>query len=144
MIGYYIDFRALELDRGWYMFRLLRRRKESKIEAIWFRSDRSLMEIADAIGLSNASHDRENYWEWVVGSLSGHRIEITRTHKEPPEEVDTRLFSLDEKVIDDKLKGRLIERLNPVVSSSIKCGRWVYLKGNDFDKIVFEEFRPTS
>ena len=96
MIGYYIDFRALELDRSgyWYMFRLLRRRKESKIEAIWFRSDRSLMEIADAIGLSNASHDRENYWEWVVGSLSGHRIEITRTHKEPPcEKKSTRGYS---------------------------------------------------
>ncbi len=60
------------------MFRFWKRRR--KIADIWFRSDRTLMEIASSIGLSSAQHDHESYWEWVIGELSGHRVDITRPH----------------------------------------------------------------
>ena len=124
------------------MFRF--RRASGKIEDIWFRCDRPLMEIAELVGLSSASHDHENYWEWVVGELRDHRIDITRTHKQPAGEVDTRLFLLDEDLIGDSLKSELVERLAPVVSSGIKCGRWISRKGHDFEKVVVEEFPSAS
>lgn len=114
--------------------------KRSKTETIWFRTDLTLVEIASALGLSNASHEHENYWEWLIGGFMGQRIDITRTHKQPAREIDTGLFLLDEEMIDDNLKSVLVKRLRPIVSGSIKCGRWIYLKDNDFDKLV----PPTS
>ena len=61
------------------MFEFWRRRK--KIWDMGFRSDQSLMQIADVLGLSDPSHDRENYWEWVIGEHRGRHVDITRTHR---------------------------------------------------------------
>ena len=98
------------------------------------------MEIATSIGLSSAQHDHENYWEWVIGELSGHRVDITRPHDQPAGEVDTRLFLLDEDEIEEALTCELVQRLGPVVSGSIRCGRWIYRKGRQFDRVVVEEY----
>jgi hypothetical protein len=88
--------------------------------------------------------DHESYWEWVIGELSGHRVDITRPHDQPAAEVETRLFLPDEDEIEEALKCELVQRLGPVVSGSIWCGRWIYRKARHFDRVVVEEYPAPS
>ena len=107
---------------------------------IVFRSDRPLMEIAEAIGLKNAELDGESYWEWVIGILGRSTgVDITRTHRAPPGDVDTRLFLVGGGVLADELKKTLVQRLRTVVPGTITCGQSIYLGGNDFDFVTLEE-----
>jgi hypothetical protein len=115
-------------------------RTHRRFEDLWFRSDRPLLEIADALEPSGTVHDHENYWEWVIGRLAGHEIDITRAHGQPAGEVDTRVFLVGRHSIGESLAEQLVQGLRPLVAGSIKCGRWVYRKGNEFDKLVEREF----
>ncbi len=65
--------------------------------AIGFVSEAPLERIAEAIGLVNVEADYENEWEWVIGELpSGERIDITRLHKLPPGQTETRVLRVGE------------------------------------------------
>ena len=101
---------------------------------IWFRCGLGLEEIAKRIGLSDVSYQAENYWEWVIGEL-----DITRTHKVPELEADTRIFPCQGGEYDPALEETVIELVRPLAVGSIKCGQWQYRSGNDYDLVVVEE-----
>jgi hypothetical protein len=100
---------------------------------IWFRSPLALGEIAAAVGLSNVREDSENYWAWVIGTLDGVDLDITRTHTRPAARVDTRIFRFDNQAFTVDQQHLLRSRLLQVVTGDVCFGRWIYLKGNDFE-----------
>ena len=113
--------------------------ESAAVTDIWFSSTCTLLQAAKALGLSGAVHEAENEWEWVVGELSGVRLDITRLHTRQRRDVDVRVFRLDNGAFASDLTDLIIERLRPLASGSIKCGQWTYLSGNDFDIVVVEE-----
>jgi hypothetical protein len=120
-----------------------RRLMAPEVTDIWFHSHLSLAEIARRLGLLDVTEDAENYWAWVIGGLGDVRLDITRTHTRPAGMVDTRVFLLDGK-FTEPLLAELVERLRAFVPGPIRCGRWEYRSGNDFDLVVVREFGPTG
>ena len=45
--------------------------RDTTITDIWFQSPLSLEQIAAELGLSGVRPGFENYWEWVIGTVSG-------------------------------------------------------------------------
>lgn len=106
----------------------------SRITDIWFRSEKSLEEIAGILGLEDVAYENENYWEWVIGRYGQTKYDITRTHTKTAIEVDTRIFlcgrnrNFSEPLLD-KVAGLLIDSgIAPVI-----YGAWIYVKGNEYD-----------
>ena len=111
-----------------------------KITDIWFRSKLPLTEIARRLGLRDVTDDAENYWEWVSGTLGDTRLDITRTHTQPAERVDTRIFPPGADSFPAALLAELVERLQVFVSGPVVGGRWTHRAGNEFDVVVVREF----
>ncbi len=109
-----------------------------EVTDVWFRSHLSLAEIARRLGLREVTENAENYWAWVIGTLDGVRLDITRTHTGLAGNVDTRVFVLDGS-FTEPLITELVGRLRAFVSSPITCGRWEYRSGNEFDLVVVRE-----
>lgn len=109
-----------------------------EVTDIWFRSRLSLAEVAQRLGLRDVTEDAENYWAWVIGTLGDARLDITRTHTRPAGIVDTRVFVLDG-AFTEPLLAELVGRLREFVPDAIRCGRWEYRSGNDFDLVVVRE-----
>ncbi len=109
------------------------------ITDIWFRCPLSLPQIAAQLSLSDLEHDSENYWEWVIGTLQDAKLDITRTHTKRRSAVDVRIFRLDNASFCNELSTELIERLQQFVRGPIRCGRWKYRSGNDFDLELVQE-----
>ena len=110
------------------------------ITDIWFRSERSLVDLASDLGLSDVVHDAENHWEWVTGWLDDVQLDITRTHRKPALDVDTRIFRPTRGAFDARLKALVLDALRPVVAGTIRCGRWTYVSGEEFELVVVEAF----
>jgi hypothetical protein len=108
---------------------------------VWFRSGRRLADIAGRLGLGDVTEDAEDHWAWAVGTLGNARLDITRTHTRPAGMVDTRIFVLDGE-FTEPLLAELVGRLRVFVPGPIRCGRWVYRAGNEFDLVVVREFEP--
>jgi hypothetical protein len=115
----------------------------SDVTDVWFRTRLPLAEIARRLRLQDVSDDAENFWAWVIGTLNDARLDITGTHTRPPAGVDTRVFVLDGE-FTEPLLAELVGRLRAFVSGVIRCGRWKYRSGNDFDLVVVREFGPTG
>jgi hypothetical protein len=115
----------------------------SAITDIWFRSARSLEEIADALGLVEVNYDAEDYWEWMIGTFGDVKLDVTRTHTCPPQQTDTRIFQVGRGAFGKDLIDGIVSRLSPVASAPISCGRWVYRSGNDYDVEIVQELKPT-
>ena len=115
-----------------------------KITDIWFRSKLPLAEIARRLGLRDVTDDAENYWEWVSGTLGDIRLNITRTHTQPAERVDTRIFLPGEDDFSVVLLAELVERLQAFVPDSIVGGRWEHRAGNEFDLVAVREFNHSE
>jgi hypothetical protein len=115
-----------------------------KITDVWFRSTLPLAEVAARLGLLDVSEDAENYWAWVIGTLDGVRLDITRTHTRPAGEVDTRAFVQGRGGFSTALLEELVRRLRAFVSGPITCGSWQYRSGNDFNLIAVREFAPAE
>jgi hypothetical protein len=113
----------------------------ASVTDIWFHSTSTLLQAAEALGLSAPDHDSENYWEWVNGELCGITLSITRAHAQSRRDAFVRVFRVDNGEFASDLTDLVIERLRPLALGSIKCGRWIYRSGNDFDLVVIEE-RP--
>src|SRR5262245_31747624 len=109
-----------------------------EVTDVWFRSSLSLGEVAQRLGLRDVTEDAENYWAWVTGILCEARLDITRTHTRPAGMVDTRVFVLDGEFTESLLT-ELVGRLRAFVPGPIRCGRWQYRSGNDFDLVVVRE-----
>jgi diadenosine tetraphosphatase ApaH/serine/threonine PP2A family protein phosphatase len=114
-----------------------------EVTDVWFRSRLPLTEIAWRIGLRDVTDDAENYWAWVIGALEDTLLDISRTHTRPARMVDTRVFVLNGE-FTELLLAELVGRLRGFVTGPIRCGRWEYRSGNDFDLVVVEEFGPTG
>ena len=114
--------------------------KDKRITDLWFRTPLSLEQIAERLELTDVDVDSENYWEWVIGTAAGVRIDITRTHTVPAGTTDTRIFILTPeppiRSFDADLIDHLVVRLRRFVEGPISCGRWIYLRGDDFDLVV--------
>jgi len=117
---------------------------DASVTDIWFRSALSLDEITVKLGLADVTFDAENYWEWAIGTLSGMQLDITRTHTQPAEATDTRIFLLGNMRFTDDLIADVVSRLRSFVSGTIWCGRWEYRSGDDFDLVVVREFLPVA
>jgi hypothetical protein len=92
---------------------------------------RALDAIASRLGLSDVDADCENYWEWVIGTLPGHEIQldITRTHQVPASETDTRIFvweGPDGRLFSDPIIELIARRLRDGGISPVHAGRWDY------------------
>jgi hypothetical protein len=114
----------------------------TKITDVWFRSPLSLAEMAVHLALREVHENIENRWQWVIGRLNLTKLDITRDHTEPAVETDTRIFILSGgrkiRSFDERLLNELVRRLRRFVEGPIYCGRWVYLRGDDFDPVVVE------
>ncbi|HWG43485.1 MAG TPA: hypothetical protein VN688_11920 [Gemmataceae bacterium] len=91
----------------------------SEITDIWFRSVCSLEQIAEALGLSDATYDAEDYWAWMIGTLANVELDVTRTHTCPAELTDTRIFQVDSGTIGKDLIAEIVARLRRVTSEPI-------------------------
>jgi hypothetical protein len=111
----------------------------SEVIDVWFRSNPSLAEIAKRLNLQDVTQDAENYWAWVIGKLGDARLDITRTHTQPANKVDTRVFVL-EGTFTELLLAELVTRLRAFIAGPIRCGRWEYVSGNDFNLVVVREY----
>jgi hypothetical protein len=109
------------------------------ITDIWFRSPRSLEEIAAALGLSGVEVDGEDTWDWVIGDLLGVRLDVTRNHRKPAGQTETRIFRLDRAPFTPVERAEIAARLRQALDVQTTCGRWVYRSGNDFDLEVAAE-----
>jgi len=110
-----------------------------EVTEVWFRSSLSLAEVAQRLGLRDVTEDAENYWACVIGILCDARLDMTRTHTRLAGVVDTRVFVLDGE-FTESLLAELIGRLRVFIRGPIRCGRWEYRSGNDFDLVVVREF----
>lgn len=95
--------------------------------------------------MHDITHDSEDHWEWVIGDLAGAKVDITRTHKVPRKQADTRLFLLNgenrrEYSVD--MIVRIVSRLSAFIEGKITCGRWDYRSGNEYDLVTIREFEP--
>ncbi|WP_374774982.1 hypothetical protein OG756_20765 [Streptomyces sp. NBC_01310] len=109
---------------------------------VWFRSHhRTLEELATALGAEVVTVDEENYWEWVIADFAGVQIDITRTHTTAPEDTDTRIFPspyMDLASFPRHVIRELVTGLQRIGTDPIHVGEWVYLRDNDFDRVVHE------
>ena len=62
------------------------------ITDLWFRSELSLPQLAEVLGMEHTRRDAENHWEWVVGVIDQHLVNLTRCHRVAPGDTDTRIF----------------------------------------------------
>ena len=112
------------------------------ITDLWFVSAASLDEIAAGIGLVDVHADEENYWTWVIGThpeLGNIKLDITRTHTIPAGETDTRIFVWGDRPkieMSDALVDLVSTRLRGMGIPRVHAGRWVYLRGEEFDRVV--------
>ena len=112
------------------------------ITDLWFVSVASLDEIAAGIGLVDVHADEENYWTWVIGThpeLDNVQLDLTRTHTVPAGETDTRIFIWGDRPkieMPDALVELVAARLGAMGITPVHAGRWVYLRGEDFDRVV--------
>lgn len=111
-----------------------------RIRDLWFRSPLSLLVIAQQLQLRDIEFDLENYWEWVIGWLDDVKLDITRTHTQPPESVDTRIFDYNLAPFRDDILDTLVARLRPIVVGAIYAGQSEYLGGEDFRYTVFRTY----
>jgi hypothetical protein len=112
------------------------------VKDIWFRSELPLDEIAQRLGLQEVIEDAEDYWAWVIGRLGNVKLDITRTHTQPPALVETRIFEVNHEEMPESLIADLARRLQSFVPGAVLCGRWWYLAGHEFDLEVFQTFAP--
>ena len=111
----------------------------NEITDIWFRCASGLEELGTQIGLQHIEADAENVWEWITGSFGPYRLDITRMHRVTPATTDTRIFLLgDERVFPQALSDALIQRLRAATIAPIHLGRWVYITGEEYEKVVVE------
>lgn len=111
-----------------------------RITDLWFRTARSLHEIAVGLGLTTVTYDMENYWQWVIGTFAGVELDITRTHTRPAADTDTRIFRIGQGTFGPTLKIALVTQLRPLIPTPIYCGQWAYRSGEEFDLVVVEVF----
>jgi hypothetical protein len=115
-----------------------------KVTDIWFRSGLSLEEITTFFNGKKNALDAENYWEWIVFGFEGHPMDITRTHKEPAAETDTRIFLLGStRYFSDELIEKVCRKLTALKVNEIYLGSWVYATSGDeeFDKVVVRKWK---
>jgi hypothetical protein len=115
----------------------------TEVTDVWFRSHLPLAEIAQQLGLRDVTDDAEDYWAWVIGTLSDTRLDITRTHTRPANSVDTRIFVLGG-AFTEPLLDELVGRLRSFVPGPIRCGRWEYHCGHEFDLTVVQAFESAN
>ncbi len=77
-------------------------------------------------------------------TLDGIRLNITRTHTQPAERVDTRIFMPGADEFSATLLAELVERLQAFVPGSIASGRWEHRAGNEFDVVMVREFNSSE
>lgn len=112
------------------------------ITDLWFQSDLPLGEIAERLGLDDVKEDAENYWAWVIGSLSGEWLDIARTHTRPAVGTETRVFLLSGLPFPEGLLADVVARLQAFVPGPISAGLWQYRTGEEFELVLVREFRP--
>jgi hypothetical protein len=108
---------------------------KSTITDLWFRSELSLRTIGSKLGLHRVSRDEEDYWEWIIGFLESWELDITRAHRRPPGQTETRIFLVDGSALPDELIEELVRKLKPFVRGRISCGRWILKSGNEYDLV---------
>lgn len=107
---------------------------------IWFRTSAAIDEVAEAIGLTDATHDAEDYWEWIIGTFEGVQLDLARAHTTRATESDTRVFRFDRRPFTRELSQAICKRAILIAESDILLGYWNYLGRNEFDKIVVSRF----
>jgi hypothetical protein len=111
----------------------------SEITDIWFRCASDLEELGTQIGLQQIEADAENVWEWITGSFGPYRLDITRKDALTPATTDTRIFLLgEERIFPQAVSQALIQRLQALAIRPIHLGRWDYIKGEEYAKVVVE------
>src|SRR4051812_31039075 len=100
--------------------------KKIKLSDMWFKTGLDLQDLGKKLGLLNVSYDYENVFEWVSGEVDGYHINISRTHLEPPSEVETNIsleHATGEKVdLHPQLQNILLTKLKKIGVSPIYFG----------------------
>ena len=112
----------------------------TSVTDIWFRSGLPLSEIAERLGFEDTESDGENFWEWIIGTVGTARCDLTRTHTKPNAATDARIFLLDRRPFTAAEIEDLVARIRAFVPGTIAVGRWIALKGHEFDRIVVQRY----
>ncbi|HEY1014906.1 MAG TPA: hypothetical protein VGE07_19515 [Herpetosiphonaceae bacterium] len=109
------------------------------ITDIWFVTPLPLRDLARALRMTDVTADAENYWEWIIGTLGGMTLDITRTHTLPAAEVPTRIFRLEApRAFAAVQQAFVAARLQQAGITPIFLGAWVYRSGDEFELQVAE------
>jgi hypothetical protein len=111
----------------------------NKITDIWFRTDLDLRVLGDKLNLLKIDEDAENFWEWIIGTFQGVRIDISREHTVPSVSTDTRIFIIEgNNEFEMKILSALVNHLHLLNITPVYLGYWVLLSGKKFKKKVLE------
>jgi len=111
----------------------------NKITDIWFRTELDLRDLGDKFNLLNIEEDSEDFWEWIIGTFQGIRIDISREHSVPSQSIDTRIFVLEgNNEFDLEIINALVNHLHLLNITPVYLGYWVLLSGKKFKKKVLE------
>jgi hypothetical protein len=109
------------------------------VHDIWFRTDVDLQALAHKIGLTAIEEDGEDYWHWVIGEFRSLLLDITRTHRTPANQTDTRVFLYPgHDAIPSGIVDELVSALHGFDITPVFLGSWVPTGGNDFEKHVVQ------
>ena len=112
------------------------------ITDVWFRSSYSLSDIAEILRFVGPHHDSEDYWEWIIGTLDGAVLDLTRAHQLDPADGDTRVFRLDNLPLEADLLRTLATRLLGAGVAPVMFGKWVHTTGNSYELLVKQVIGP--
>jgi hypothetical protein len=106
---------------------------------IWFRTELDIRNLGDKLNLINIEEDAENFWEWIIGTFNGVRIDISREHSVPAQSTDTRIFVYErKKEFSIELSNELVKHLHALNISPVYLGNWISLSGNAFKKNIID------
>jgi hypothetical protein len=111
----------------------------TQITDIWFCCQFDLEDLAKKLGLSKIYFSSENSWEWVTGYVADNHLDITRVNWVEPADTDTRIFLLGEhREFNRQLINQIVDQLKEIGIAQIHLGQWLYINGDDYDRVVIE------
>jgi hypothetical protein len=111
----------------------------TRITDVWFCCKFDLEDLAKKLGLSKIYFSSENSWEWVTGYVDDNHLDITRVNWVEPADTDTRIFLLGEhREFNRQLINQIVDQLKEIGIAQIHLGQWIYINGDDYDRVVIE------
>ncbi len=115
-----------------------------RVSDLWFRSEREIPEIFEAVAGAPGQAGRDTRWEWVKGvdPETGLPLSVSREHRHlvTRDQADVRVQLEGTQLLKSPAIKGLVARLRPLSDTPISAGRWVHKKGNTWKKVAVRRF----